>query len=138
MCAYSPVSEQIARREFGRHDVLLGSEESRVLGYAGDEEVGDGTLGFGCAVHVDDVDVRSEGLETVAITLGENVSNEEGVEKRRDLSCCLSREQLTHSGCKVSDSDFVFCHPFRESSWSTDIFSGRDVQLSTEEQGGEH
>jgi len=41
----------------GRHDVLLSSEEGPINGDWRDREVGDGSLGLGRTVHVDDSDV---------------------------------------------------------------------------------
>lgn len=83
----------------GRHDVLLSSEEGSVDRDGRDSEVGDGSLGLGGSVHVDDPDVRSEGLETGAVSFREDVSDEEGVSKGRDLGGGSGGEELTH-GCK--------------------------------------
>lgn len=80
----------------GGHDVFLGREEGRVGRERGDREVRDGALGLGRAVHVDDADVRGEGLEARAVPLGEDVADEEGVSESWDLGGRLGGEELTH------------------------------------------
>lgn len=103
----------------GGHDVLAGLEEGGVGCEGRDGEVGTGkrgavsfgsssgqrrglhgALGLGRSEHVDDLDVVGELLEAGAVTLGEDVADEERVEERGDRARRLRREELAH-GCRA-------------------------------------
>ena len=94
-------------------------------------------MGFGCAVHVDDIRVLSEVLETEDVALGEDVADKEGISKGGDWVGGVCREELTHGGCQVSDGNSVAGHPFGQAPWVPDIVRCRNVDLRSKEKRSE-
>jgi hypothetical protein len=73
-----------------RHDVLLTLKEGGVIVDAGNGKVGDGPLGFGRTVHVDDSDILSKVLQSVAVPLCQHITDEECVAETGYLASSLS------------------------------------------------
>jgi hypothetical protein len=111
----------------GWHNIFLRGEECGILGHWRDGKVGYCTLGLCSSIHVDNPYIGRESLKAKAVTLGEDVADEEGVEESWNLARSLCRKQLTHGGGEMGYGDLTRGHPLSQPARGTNVIRSWDV-----------